>query len=239
MKITLFVPTRNELEGMQQLMHRVPKELFEQILIVDKSDDDESIKWAKSQGYDVIKQTTKGLRNAYIEGFPHAKGDYVITFSPDGNCIPEDLTKIVDKLKAGHELVIASRYMKDSGSEDDDVVTAFGNWMFTNLINTCFAGNYSDVMTIYRGYRKQLFYDLDLHLDKSYWQENLFFTIVGIEPLMGIRAAKSKIKVTSVPSFEPARIAGVRKLQIIRWGLTHVAQIVWEIFVWRPKKQKA
>lgn len=231
--ITLFMPVRNELAGLKLLFDRIPRHLFVQILLVDKSDDTSTIEWAKEKKVDIIAQKSRGLRNAYTEGWPHIKGDFVITFSPDGNCIPEDLPLLIDKLRSGYDMVIATRYGEGSRSDDDSLITAFGNWMFTKLINLCFGGQYSDVMTIYRGYRAKLFYDLDIHLDSSHWEERLFHTVVGIEPLLSIRAAKRRIKSTSVPSVEPKRIAGVPKLQIFRWGGAHLVQIVYEIFFWR------
>ncbi len=156
-------------------------------------------------------------------------------FSPDGNCVPEDITQIVDALKnnPGTDMVIGSRYLGGKKSEDDDVVTSFGNWMFTTLINVCFNGKYTDVMNIFRVYRTKSFYDLDIHKEESHNTEKLFFTVVGVEPLISLRAAKRQFKVVDVYCQEPKRIYGVRKLQIIRWGCSHLLQVIKEIFVWR------
>lgn len=238
MKISLFIPVLNEIEGLKHFLPQIPKGLFHQILIVDGNSKDGTVEWAKSEGYQVIVQKRKGLRRAYTEGWPHLTGDYVVTFSPDGNCRVEDLLPLVEKLQTQNfDMVIASRYAKGSGSGDDDMITGFGNWMFTTLINFFFKGHYTDVMTIYRGYKTHLHYTLDLHKDFSYWQEKVFATVVGLEPLLSIRAAKSKLKVGEIPSFEPPRMFGVRKLQIIRWGSAHVLQVLWEIIYWRPKSR--
>ena len=35
-------------------------------------------------------------------------------------------------MREGYDLVIGRRYLGDAKSEDDDIVTAFGNWLFTN-----------------------------------------------------------------------------------------------------------
>lgn len=233
MSVTLFVPVLNEREGLEAIMPRIPKNVFSQILIVDGGSKDGSAEWARAQGYDVVVQTKKGLRHAYTEGFPHIKSEWVLTFSPDGNCIPEDTAKMVAKLEEGYDMVIGSRYAPGATSEDDDAITGFGNWMFTTLINGCFGGRYTDVMNILRVYRAKAFYDLDIHKNESHSTEKLFFTVVGVEPLISIRAAKRKFKVADVPSSEPKRIHGVRKLQIVRWGLAHLFQIVKEVFSWR------
>ena len=234
MNVTLFVPVLNERESMEVIMPRIPKDLFAQILVVDGNSSDGSAEWARAQGYDVVIQQKKGLHYAYSEGYPHIKSEWVLTFSPDGNCLPEDLAKLVAKASEGTwDMVIGSRYAVGAKSEDDDIVTGFGNWMFTSLINICFGGRYTDVMNILRIYRKQSYYDLDIHLDASHNTEKLFFTVVGVEPLISMRAAKRKFKVADIPCSEPKRLYGTRKLQIIRWGLSHMLQIAKEMVSWR------
>ena len=74
------------------------------------------------------------------------------------------------------------------------------------------------------------FYDLGMDKDESYWMEKYCFTIMGIEPLLSIRSAKMQMKIAEVPSDEPKRIHGVRKLQIIRWGMAYLSQMLYEAF---------
>ena len=74
-------------------------------------------------------------------------------------------------------------------------------------------------------------------LDEKYYAipERLFFTNIGWEALMSVRAAKANLKISEVPSVELARVGGVRKLQIIRWGLSYFYQVLAEIFIWKKK----
>ena len=53
-------------------------------------------------------------------------------------------------------MVIASRYAKSAKSEEDDMVTAFGNWLFTTMINILFKGHYTDTLVIFRAWQKEL-----------------------------------------------------------------------------------
>ena len=233
MTLTLFVPVLNEIDGLRAFMPGIPPGLFSQILVVDGQSVDGSADWARSQGYDVYVQQKRGIRNAYIEAWPLITGEYVITFSPDGNCLVKDLAVIAAKLADGYDMVIASRYADGARSYDDSFVTGFGNWMFTTLINTIHGGHYTDAMTIYRGYRTSLFRELDLHEEISYAPEKLFATVIGIEPLLSIRAAKRRLRICDVPSDEPKRLHGERKLQIIRWGSAYLSQVLRETWFWR------
>jgi glycosyltransferase involved in cell wall biosynthesis len=54
-----------------------------------------------------------GKGGALIEGFQHAKGDYLVMLDADGPTPPEDLYRLVEEAK-NYDLVIGSRYMKNS-----------------------------------------------------------------------------------------------------------------------------
>jgi hypothetical protein len=137
----------------------------------------------------------------------------------------------VEKLREGYDMVIVSRYLSGARSEDDDVVTAFGNWFFTTVVNVLYGAEYTDAMVMYRGYRTALIRELRLDRDDAFRvPERLFHTRVSIEPLLSVRVVKNKLRVTEIPGDEPKRIGGKRKLQIIRWGLTFLWQFIFERF---------
>jgi glycosyltransferase involved in cell wall biosynthesis len=234
MKVSLLVLTLNEIEGMKIIMPQIDHSLFEQILIIDGGSTDGTIEWSREQGYEVHVQRQRGIRFAYLEALPLMRGDWLLSFSPDGNCPPESLARLIDKMKEGYDMVIGSRYLGDATSDDDDAVTAFGNWLFTRTVNLLHHGKFTDAMTILRIYRKQMVYELGLDKDKAYeLPEKLFGTRISWEPLMAVRAAKSRLKLSEIPVSEPARIAGERKLQILRWGAAYYFQFWWE---WLAKR---
>lgn len=227
------MPTLNEIEGIRKIMPLVRKEWCDQILIVDGNSADGTAAYARSQGYEVILQSRPGIRFAYFDAFPHVRGDIVVTFSPDGNSIPELIPELVRKIESGFDMVIASRYLPPAKSQDDDLLTAFGNWAFTRAINVLHGGHYTDAMVIYRAYRTRLFWELALDREEAYAPEKLFGTVIGVEPLLSIRAAKRKLKVTEIPGDEPRRVGGQRKLQVFRWGAAYLAQTVRETYYWK------
>lgn len=234
--VTLFVPALNEIEGMKEIMPRIKREWCDQILIVDGQSTDGTAEYAKGRGYEVYIQKKKGFRYAYIEAFPLVRGEVVVTFSPDGNSIPELLPELIGKMREGYDMVIASRYFNGARSDDDNWLTGFGNWMFTRLINGLHGGCYTDAMVMYRAYRKQIFYDLDLHQEEGYRPERWFKTVVGVEPLLSVRAIKKKLKFCDIAGDEPARIGGKAKLAPFRWGATYLLQVFREICYWRCKE---
>lgn len=237
MKTTLVVMTLNEITGMKEFMPQIDRNWVDQILILDGGSSDGTIEWAEENGYQVYVQKKKGIRFAYMEALDLIEGDVILTFSPDGNSIVESIPALIEKMKEGYDMVIGSRYLGDAKSDDDDFLTAFGNWLFTRTINVLHGGNYTDAMVILRAYKKQMVYDLDLDKDESYrLMEKLFSTIISWEPLLSVRAAKAKLKVTELSYDEPQRLGGERKLQIWRWGAAYYFQFWRELWYWKPNK---
>lgn len=234
MKTTLLVLTLNEVEGMQVIMPQIDRAWFDQILVVDGGSTDGTIEWARANSYEVMIQSRKGIRFAYFDALPLIQGDVVMSISPDGNCPVEFIPALLDKMREGYDLVIGSRYLGDAKSEDDDLLTGFGNWLFTRTVNLLHGGSYTDAMVIYRAFRTQIIYDLDLHKDSSYsLPERLFNTVISWEPLMAVRAAKRRLKIAEIGVGEPPRVGGHRKLQIWRWGAAYYFQFWQELFRWR------
>jgi len=234
MKTTLLVMTLNEVRGMKTIMPQVSRDWCDQIIIVDGGSTDDTIEWAREQGYELYIQKRPGFRHAYNEVLPYVTGDVIITFSPDGNSIASLIPQLINKMKEGYDMVIVSRYLGAAKSEDDDLVTGFGNWLFTKTINLLHGGQYTDAMVIYRAYKKQIVYDLELNKDEGYGMaEKLFHTRISWEPLLSVRAAKRKLKVAEIPGDEPPRIGGERKLQILKWGAAYYFQVLRELFFWR------
>ena len=234
MKVTLLVMTLNEIDGMQVIMPQIDRSWCSQIIIVDGGSTDGTVEWAQANGYETYVQKRKGFRHAYTEVLPLVKGDVVLTFSPDGNSISALIPNLIEEMKKGYDMVIVSRYLRDASSEDDDIITAFGNWLFTKTVNILHGGSYTDAMVIFRAYKKQIIYDLELNKESGFrYAERLFNTQISWEPLLSVRAAKRKLKVAEIPGDEPPRIGGERKLKIIRWGGAYYLQFWTELFFWR------
>ncbi len=207
MKTTLVIPTMNEIDGMRKIMPKIKKEWVDQILIVDGGSKDGTIEYAKENKYEIMIQKTKGIGNGYREALPLVRGDIIITFSPDGNSVPEKIPEVVEKMREGYDLLIVSRYLLGAKSYDDDFFTKIGNKVFTKTINLLFGGKYSDSLVIFRAYKKNLISDLKIDAVHMTFEEQI-----------SIRAAQKRLKIVEIPGDEPPRIGGERKIKVFKLG---------------------
>ena len=221
MKVSLIIFSWNEIDGMRVIMPQIKKEWYDELIIVDGGSTDGTIEYAQEHGYNIFVQKDKGAGAAFLESIEKVTGDIVIIFSPDGNSVPETIPELVEKMKEGYDMVIASRYYKGAKSEDDDAVTAFGNWMFTSLINLLFGSKITDSLVMYRAFKRELVKELGINTKTVSWGSQFL-----------IRAIKKKKKIGEIAADEPARIGGIRKMQPLKNGTIELARIIKEFFTW-------
>jgi hypothetical protein len=106
-------------------------------------------------------------------------------------------------------MVIGSRYLPPAKSADDDFMTSFGNWAVHPRPSTCCTGTpeppYTDAMVIYRIYPTRLFRELETGQAGRLRHREMVRTLLGVEPLLSVRAAKRKLRIAVIPVDEPAR----------------------------------
>ncbi len=222
MKTSIVIFALNEIDGMRSIMPRIKAEWYDELIIVDGGSHDGTVEYARENGYFIFTQQRKGTGAAFQEAMEKAAGDIVIMFSPDGNSIPEKIPELAAQIKKGYDIVIASRYYQGAKSYDDDLITFFGNRMFTALANLLFGSRISDVLVMYRAYRKDAVNKLRIDTLTPSWGTQIL-----------LRAVKKKLKIAEIPADEPARIGGVRKMKPLKNGFYELMMIIKEFLIRR------
>jgi hypothetical protein len=151
--------------------------------------------------------------------------------------VAADLPALCAKLNDGYDMIIGSRYIGGAKSDDDDFFTGIGNWGFTAMVNVLFGGHFTDVLVGMRAYRLDAIHRMGLvGLDQESWLRRNYLYMNGWEAEACTRAARLKLKTADIPSNEPKRIGGVRKLSILRNGLGTLVQIIHTFLFYHPKR---
>ena len=222
MSTSVIIPTMNEIIGIQHTLPQVDRNWADEWIVIDNNSNDGTPEEAKKMGFTVINQTGDGLGDAYRQAVKYASSENILFFSPDGNALPEDIPKLIKKMNDGdYDIVQISRFGKNGKSEDDTLVTAFGNRMFTFIANCFFGGKLTDTLFGFKIIKKKIFEEINL--------DGEFLTL---EQQMSIKSMKKKLKITEIDGVEPKRIGGEAKMRPLTTGSQLSLQLIKEFIHW-------
>jgi glycosyltransferase involved in cell wall biosynthesis len=221
--VSVIIPTKNEIDAIKQILPQVNQDWADEWIVIDGNSNDGTVEEAEKLGFKVIRQKGDGLGAAYREAVQHASYENILFFSPDGNALPEYIPKLIKKMNEGnYDIVQISRFGKNGKSDDDTVITAFGNRMFTFLANCLFGGKLTDILFGFKIIKKKVFQEINL--------DGEFLTL---EQQMSIKSMKLHLKITEIDGTEPKRVAGEAKMRPLVTGRQLSLQIIKEFIFWR------
>jgi glycosyltransferase involved in cell wall biosynthesis len=217
MELSVIIPTLNEEANLGNVLNEVTK-IADEVIIVDGFSHDRTVEIAKKFHKVKVFQVQGKLGVALRYGFEKAKGDIVIIMDADGSHRVNEVPRMVQVIKDGADVCMPSRFMPGGGSEDMPRIRIFGNWVFCTMVNVLYRAKYTDLNYGFRAFKKEIPQKL-----------NLRSTGFEIITEISIHAAKQKLKVVEVPSFEDASKGGIGKLHSLRDGWRILKTIFKEI----------
>lgn len=127
--ISIIIPTYNERENLPIVLGRIKKSLVNhdhELIVVDDNSPDGTGEVAEdlSKEYHIKvihREGKKGLASAVIDGFKHAEGKILCVMDADLQHPPEKILALLNEIRAGRDIAIASRYIKNGGIENWNV----------------------------------------------------------------------------------------------------------------------
>lgn len=128
MKLTVVLPTYNELKNIQILIPELEgylndKKIAAEIIIVDDQSPDGTAQAAEklNKQYDnirvIVKEKKEGIGAALRIGYTAARGELILSMDSDLSFEITDIEKFIAKIYEGYDLVVGSRHIKEAGYE--------------------------------------------------------------------------------------------------------------------------
>ena len=204
--LTLIIPAKNESDSLPAVLNEI-KDYECKIIIIVEPNDIKTIEACKNFNCKIIHQSKTGYGNAILEGIKKVDTEFLCIFNADGSFDPNDLNKMLRECEKNLDFIFASRYLKNGGSDDDTLVTALGNFIFTKIGNIFFSIQLTDILYTFLLGKTKSFESLDLRC-------NDFSLCVEIP----IKANRAGMNLIDIPSHERKRIAGEKKVNEFRDG---------------------
>ena len=147
--LTLLIPAKNESESLPKVIKEINNLNCKRKVIL-REEDTSTINAIKDLDVEIIYQNNHGYGNALINGINSTDTEYFCIFNADGSFNPKEILDFMTLLKKEKkDFVFASRYQKNSGSEDDTILTYIGNKFFTLLGKIFFRLPITDILYTY------------------------------------------------------------------------------------------
>ena len=148
--VSLVIPTMNEAKTIGECIQQA-NEVFKkmglegEIIVVDSSSDDTPV-IAKSHGATVVVPEKLGYGNAYLYGFKHARGKYIVLMDGDLTYDPREIDKLISCLQNGcFDMVLGTRLKGEIKQGAMPALHRYiGNPFLTWVLNKLFATEVSD-----------------------------------------------------------------------------------------------
>lgn len=217
--LTIVIPAKYESESLPTVLSQFINKNYEILVVLEKSDF-KTIEAIKNKNCKIIYQTKKGFGNALIEGINNSKTEFFCIFNADGSMEINEIDLMLEKIKNSNcDIIFASRYEKNSKSDDDTIVTWLGNKVFTLLGRIFFSLSISDILYTFVLGKTNKVKDLDLK------QDDFRFCVE-----LPIKAKKNNYSLCTSVAHEKRRIAGRKKVNAFKDGFLILSQMVYLFF---------
>jgi len=230
MNILVVLPTYNEANNIDKLLRKLIQYEFLDILVIDDNSPDGTLekvrKWSfKDQRINFIRRSNKlGLGSAYVTGFKWGLKrtyDYFFAMDADLSHNPNDISRFIEEIEKGFDLVVGSRYLKGTinvvGWDFRRLLLSkFANWYATTILGI---KRYTDVTSGYRVYSRKALKKINLESIKS---NGYAFQIE-----MVYKIHKASLKITEIPIIFYEREHGSSKMS--KKIALEAAIMVWKL----------
>ena len=203
-RVTVIIPTRNEEQAIGRVLADIPRDLVNEILVVDSCSTDETPAIAARMGARVISEARRGYGQACLTGLANANApDVVVFLDGDYSDRPAEFPLLLAPIANGSaDIAIGSRLAGARATGALPWHAAFGNWLAATLIRLLYGLKITDLGP-FRAARAEVLRSVDLE-EKTYgWAVELIlkgaihgFRIVEVPVSYYPRIGKSKISGT-------------------------------------------
>ena len=146
-RISIIIPAYNEEDSIGLVLKALPRQIIQEIIVVDNGSTDETARVAIENGARVVKEPKKGYGAACLKGIESLDApDIVVFLDGDFSDFPEEIVSLIDPIeKEKQDFVIGSRMIIPKSRAALLPQARYGNQLAVFLIKLFFKHTYTDL----------------------------------------------------------------------------------------------
>ena len=215
LKVVLIAPVLDEEVKIGEVVRRAPRDIVDEVMVVDDGSKDRSAAVARDGGAIVLSMgATVGVGAALRAGFMSAKArgfDVIVVCAGNNKDAPEEIPRLLEPIVDGADFVQGSRFLAGGRTGGMPLYRHFATRLHPLLFSLTAGKRVSESTNGFRAFRVKLLDDPRIRLDQSWLDE------YELEPYLYWKTIRLGYRTAEVPvtKIYPPKSVGYTKMKPI------------------------
>jgi dolichol-phosphate mannosyltransferase len=218
LRVCLIPPVLDEERKIVEVVRRTPREVVDEVLVVDDGSRDRSAEVARRAGATVLSMgRTVGVGAALRSGFAWAKArgfDVIVVIAGNNKDAPEEIPRLLDAILAGADFVQGSRFLRGGRSGGMPLYRRLATRVHPLLFSLAARKWVSESTNGFRAFRSRLLDDARIDLDQAWLDQ------YELEPYLYWKVIRLGYRTAEVPvtkMYPPKSLGYTKMAPITGW----------------------